>query len=267
MNALVNNTFNELVFKDRNKLFGGYFIRKMYSSNVLNAVLLSVALFSLALVSPLIYNNYFKTKEKQETVQMVEVKLEDIPSIDPNEPPPPPAPKIELPQMATIKFLPPVIKEDKEVIEEEVPEQAQLEKAVISSSAHEGDDAQGLNELIVNGTGGNGIVEEKEEILTFVSEMPEFKGGHDKLQEFFQKHIIYPDHAKDNNIEGTVWISFVVHKDGSLSDFKVVKSIGHGCDEEALRVAKMMPHWNPGKANGVAKTVSRKCPIAFALQN
>ena len=110
-------------------------------------------------------------------------------------------------------------------------------------------------------------MEEREEVLTFVSEMPEFKGGHDKLQEFFNEHIRYPENAKDHNIEGTVWISFIVHKDGSLSDFKVVKSLGHGCDEEALRVAKKMPHWNPGKANGVAKTVARKCPIAFSLQN
>ena len=266
MSSLVNNTFNEIVFHDRNKLFGGYLIRKLYSNNVINAVFISIAFFSVALVSPLIYNKYFKAEKVKEEIQLVEVKLEDIPSIDPNEPPPPPAPKIEMPPVATVKFLPPVIKEDKDIIEEDVPDEEQLEKAVISNTTQEGEDAKGLNELIVSGTGGTGIVEEKEEKLTFVGQMPEFKGGHDKMQEFFQKHIIYPDHAKDNNIEGTVWISFVVHKDGSLSDFKVVKSIGHGCDEEALRVAKMMPHWEPGKANGVPKTVSRKCPIAFALK-
>jgi len=270
MSTIINSQFNEIVFQNRNKLFGSYIIRKNYSSDVIRAVAFSIVFFSLALLSPIIYN-YFTPTKMGESIDVQEVTLlEQPPSIDPNELPPPPAPRVELPKISTIKFIPPVVKEDKEVIEkEEVPDQTKMENSIISNTTQEGDNAKGLNELILNSGNGNGsgIVEHKEEVLTYVGQMPEFTGGHTKMEEFFQKHIKYPESAKENNIVGKVWISFIVHKNGSLSDFKVIKSLSHGCDEEALRVAKMMPHWQPGKENGVPKDVLRKCPISFTLEN
>src|SRR6185437_13483263 len=135
MSTIVNSRFNEIVFEDRNKLFGSYILRKNYSSDIIKAAAFSITFISLALISPIIYN-YFKPVKVAEQLEMQEVTLlEQPPSINPNEPPPPPAARIEMPKVSTIKFIPPVVKEDKEVVEEEdVPEQEKLESSVISNT-------------------------------------------------------------------------------------------------------------------------------------
>ncbi|MFH2141872.1 MAG: energy transducer TonB [Bacteroidota bacterium] len=99
-----------------------------------------------------------------------------------------------------------------------------------------------------------------------VDDMPTFPGGEEQLFKFISENIQYPDSAKENNIMGTVYLSFVVTKNGSLADVKAIRSIGGGCDEEAIRVIKSMPRWNPGKQNGQAVPVQFVIPIKFALQ-
>jgi protein TonB len=99
--------------------------------------------------------------------------------------------------------------------------------------------------------------------------MPEFPCGIDAIHDFLYKNINYPDIAKESNIQGRVTVKFVVSEDGSMSDFSVVKGIGGGCDEEAVRVLKKMASgikWKPGKQNGRAVKVYYTLPITFKLE-
>ncbi len=100
-------------------------------------------------------------------------------------------------------------------------------------------------------------------VYSFVEEMP---GPSVDILEFLAKNIVYPDSARRRNIQGRVAIQFVVNEDGSLSDFKVVRGLGYGCDQEAIRVLKSMPLWKPAKQNGKAVKVYYTQPMNFKLQ-
>ena len=83
---------------------------------------------------------------------------------------------------------------------------------------------------------------------------------------FISDNIVYPSMAKESNIQGTVYVTFVVEADGSITDVKVLRGLGGGCDEEAVRVVKMMPKWNAGKQSGKSVRVQFNLPIKFTLQ-
>ena len=106
----------------------------------------------------------------------------------------------------------------------------------------------------------------EEEVFLVVEENPEFPGGPAKLLEYVQKNLKYPMMARESDIQGKVFVGFVVEKDGSISNVKVLRGIGGGCDEEAMRVIKSLPKWKPGKQRGKAVRVSYQIPVFFKLQ-
>lgn len=106
----------------------------------------------------------------------------------------------------------------------------------------------------------------EQEIFTIVEEQPSFPGGEASLFDYLRKNIVYPTIARESNIQGTVFVQFVVEPDGSVSNVKVLRGIGGGCDEEAIRVVKNMPKWNPGKQRGKPVRVYFNLPIRFVLQ-
>ncbi len=107
---------------------------------------------------------------------------------------------------------------------------------------------------------------QEQEIFQIVEEMPAYPGGEQKLMEFVAKNIKYPQIARETGIQGRVFVGFVVEPDGSVSNVKVLRGIGGGCDEEAMRVVKSMPKWKPGKQRGKAVRVSYMLPVNFKLQ-
>jgi len=100
------------------------------------------------------------------------------------------------------------------------------------------------------------------EPFRIVTQMPEFIGD---MHAYIGSHIHYPESARENNIDGRVVVEFVVNEDGVVTNAKVVKGIGGGCDQEALRIVSGMPKWKPGKQNGVAVKVYFVLPIVFQL--
>lgn len=106
----------------------------------------------------------------------------------------------------------------------------------------------------------------EEEVFTIVEEMPAFPGGEAKLFEYLGKNIKYPQIAKEAGISGVVYVNFVVGAQGNITDVKVLRGIGGGCDEEAVRVVKNMPKWKPGKQRGKPVKVSYNLPIRFSLK-
>ncbi|MBX2980065.1 MAG: energy transducer TonB [Flavobacteriales bacterium] len=107
------------------------------------------------------------------------------------------------------------------------------------------------------------VEEEQDVIYTIVEVMPEFPGGKEALLEYLQKNVVYPPKAQAAGISGTVYVTFVVRPDGSITDAKVLRGIGGGCDEEAQRVVKSMPNWKPGTQRGVAVPVQYNLPVRF----
>ncbi|GAB4139495.1 MAG: hypothetical protein Fur0041_14680 [Bacteroidia bacterium] len=95
---------------------------------------------------------------------------------------------------------------------------------------------------------------------------PTFKEGRAALEKFLADNTKYPAAAQKNNITGVVIVYFIVKKDGTLSDFKVLKGLGYGCDEEALRVAKLMPPWNPGKKDGIVVDMEYNIAVKFGVK-
>jgi protein TonB len=104
-----------------------------------------------------------------------------------------------------------------------------------------------------------------DEIFRFVEQEPEFIGGNEMLLKYINDHLRYPENASDALVEGRVIVEFIVHNDGSISDVRVVRGLGYGCDEEAMRLFKNMPKWNPGKQHGKAVNVIYSLPIIFVL--
>lgn len=268
-------TLDDIVFATRNRAYGAYSLRKEYPRNVTRALIIGVVLFTLATLSPTIINAL--TPEDKDEQAMVEVDLMKLPPppIDPNEPPPPPPPPVEVPKVNTVKFLPPEVKPDEEVPEETPPPAVEeLKEAVAAEKTQEGD--PNAEEVIVapeESTGPTKVevaveapAPKEDEIFTVVEQQPEFAGGMSALNQYLSKNIRYPAAAQRANVSGRVFVSFVVNTDGSIQDVAVLKGLGFGTDEEAVRVVKSMPKWKPGKQSGRPVRVKYNLPINFQLE-
>lgn len=181
----------------------------------------------------------------QRTVEIIEEEMVEITKQEAPKPQPP-APK---PQATQIQ----VVEDDVEV-EDEIDINAEVsQEEIIEEYVYEAPEIE--EEEIVEA-----------EIFTVVEQMPEFPGGAVEMTKFIQKNIKYPMMARESDIQGRVYVNFVVEPDGSVSNVTVMRGIGGGCDEEAVRIVNMMPKWNPGKQRGVAVRCSFTVPIVFRLQ-
>lgn len=168
---------------------------------------------------------------------------------------------------STIKFTPPVIKPDEEVKDTVVIKtQEEVTKASVAisvadvkgSTDEKAVDIADLNKQVVEDTISQPYV--------YVEQMPQFPGGDNALHKFISSNLRYPESAIDNGIVGRVFVQFVVNSSGIITSVKVLRGIGGGCDEEAIRVIKSMPKWLPGKQNGSPVRVQFVLPIVFQLQ-
>ncbi|MEN9339282.1 MAG: hypothetical protein RIQ62_594, partial [Bacteroidota bacterium] len=174
---------------------------------------------------------------------------------------PPPVP----PQ---VKFTPPVIKKAEEVREDEKPaEQKELETKMASTTNAEGNTTNiEAPPVLEKPNTVENAAPAKEEIFEFVEQNAEFPGGDDALYKYLGEHIHYSNQAREQGITGKVVLTFVVHGgDGSISDVKVIRSLGYGLDEEAIRQVKSMPRWKPAKQNGKDVSSTFTLPIDFRL--
>jgi len=190
----------------------------------------------------------YKSYDKQ-TIDLTQRAVDEIPEeIIPIteqkvKPPPPPPPK----QVTQIKIVEDDVEVDDEIdIDVEADEDMVVEEYIPPMEEEE-------------------EVEEAE-IFTVVESMPEFPGGMGELMKYLGTSIKYPPLAKESGIQGRVFINFVVEPNGSISNVKVLRGIGGGCDEEAVRVVENMPNWKPGKQRGKAVRVSYNLPVKFTLQ-
>jgi periplasmic protein TonB len=246
---------DEIVFEKRNKNYGAYFMRKKYNRFVTYALVVACAVILAATIIPYIL---FKQAHSVNDNKDVSVELLDLtkPPEDAPPPPPPPPPPEALEQK--VKFTAPVVTTDS-VEDSGALNQDDLNQQSTTTAVTE------ETEIVVEET-ENQVIEQQAPILTIVELMPSYEGGEAAMYEWLGNNIKYPQVAKENTITGTVIVTFVVEKDGSITDVKVLKDIGGGCGEEALRVVKMMPKWKAGKQNGVPVRVQFNLPIRFTLE-
>lgn len=257
----------DVVFTDRNKAYGAYDLRKQNPKTTRNALFIGIAVFVFILSFQTILNfiSGFIPKA-QDKVKITNVVLQPPPPIDQKKPPPPP-PEPPKPKIDQVKFPPPIVKPDNEV-KEQPPTVKELEVADPGQKTVKGDPNADINIAEPVGNSDQKAVTEEDpnKIFTAVEKEPEFAGGIEKFYKYLQNNIHYPAIAKENNVQGKVFVSFVVERDGTLTDVKVARSLGSGCDEEAVRVLRASPKWKPGIQNGRPVRVAYTMPISFALQ-
>jgi protein TonB len=256
----------DVVFTDRNKAYGAYELRKQSPKNTNKALIFGVILF-VVLISAQTIINFISgfIPKASEKVKITNVVLQPPPPIDKKQPPPPP-PEPPKPKVDQVKFPPPVVKPDNEV-KEQPPTVKELEVADPGQKTLKGDPNADIkiDEPVGNSDVKAVTEEDPNKIFTAVEKDPAFKGGIEKFYAYLSKNIHYPAIAKENNVQGKVFVTFVVERDGSLTDIKVVRGIGSGCDEEAKRVLASSPKWTPGIQNGRPVRVQYTMPISFTL--
>jgi len=245
-----------MVFEGRNKEYGAYADRKKSSKRHTLALIIAVSAFTVGVSAPVLLKVLAPEKKTRnvEVTSLADIKIDKPVENKVEAPPPPPPPK------ATVKFTPP------EVTTEEVDNEMKPVDAIkeanksIGSSDNDGTNDPNAVEQDFK------AVEEKEEPLTFVEQMPEFPGGTDAMMKYLYSNIRYPSIASEMGITGKVVLQFVVDKHGKIGAVKVLRSIGGGCDEEAIRVIKTMPGWKPGRQNGKEVPVWFTLPVSFQLK-
>lgn len=247
--------FDDLVFDNRNKSYGAYVIRQSYSFNIFIGLIIGLFIIGTVIAIPYI-QAFFKGRHEVVLQKKVEINMENIDPLKEEKPlEKPPEPKMDL-----VKFTVPIITTEEDV---EIVTQEDLLVSNPGNVTQEGD---------INFTGMQGDGDETvgntntDEVFTVVEQMPEFPGGESAMNDFLDKNLQYPQMAKEQSIQGKVWIGFIVDKFGNVSNVEVLRGIGGGCDEEAARVVGIMPRWNPGKQSGRPVIVKFRFPINFTLR-
>lgn len=248
-------SFEEIVFRNRNKAYGAFLLRKSYSRTVTVAAIITLFVFSV-LVSWAVLNANSRGSVKPPDWK---VPVDSTIFLKPVPPPELPPEKELLPTERS--FLRPVIVDT--AVENNMVTQGELD-GTANPPVNEGTDPGAIDSVPVR----SDPVQPPDPGPAYmvVQEMPEFPGGEPEMHRFLNKNITYPSFARETGISGTVYLGFVVEPDGSISNLKILRGIGGGCEDEALRVVQMMPKWKPGRQQGHEVRVQFTLPIKFTLQ-
>ena len=272
---LISRDWTEMVFEGRNKEYGAYRLRKNAGKRNLYS-LITIFIAALAIWGGISLVKFVESrtksvaqtivaelsalnqpKKKAEVKQQQKVKLEQ-------------PEKVVERVKSSVKFTAPVIKKDDEVKpEDELKTQDELmntKTAIGALDVKGNDDANGEVLKLKEAVAQPEPKPEVEKVFDVVEQMPSFPGGPSALMEWLSNNVKYPVVAQENGVQGRVVVSFVVERDGSITDVKVVRGVDPSLDREASRVVRAMPRWIPGKQNGSAVRVKYNVPVAFRLQ-
>ena len=272
---LIDNGWVDLVFEGKNQAYGAYQLRKNTGVRNLKAIItmfVGFAIIAAIVIAKVSFDNYMASRnaaietdvELQNLAEKKEIKQEkkdEDPGME----------KIEIERVkSSVAFTVPEIKKDDEVKEDqEMKSQEDLAEtnAAIGAFTVEGNDetaeVKHVEEKIAE---PEPVKEEETKVFDVVEQMPSFPGGPSALMQYLSSNIKYPVVAEENGVQGRVVCTFVVERDGSITDVRVIKSVDPSLDKEAVRVVKGMPKWIPGKQNGSAVRVKYTVPVTFRLQ-
>ena len=276
---LTRNGWCDLIFEGRNKEYGAYKLRTQTGKRNLKAIITIAILAALCII-------LFYIKAGYDAYQAAHAKNENVTEISALNQPKKKEAKVERKVQveekkevvkevkSSIKFTAPVIKKDADVKpEEEMKTQDQIMQTNTAIGALDGKGNSDQGE-IVKGTQrvetepvkAEPKPEVENKVFDVVEQMPSFPGGPSALMQYLSSNIKYPVVAQENGVQGRVVVSFVVERDGSITDVQVARSVDPSLDREAQRVVRNMPRWIPGKQNGQAVRVKYNVPVAFRLQ-
>ena len=271
----------DMVFAGKNKEYGAYQLRKGTSGRNIKSLLILV--IAAALVGGFLAWKVIEQKQAEEQQAYMEAmelaKLQEQAKKEEKKKPEKVQPKIEAKKeipvaRETQKFTAPVIKKDELVKEEnQVKQMDKLDEKVAVGTENK----EGVKDRTIEAVRSEIAVaapppppapkpEVSTKVFDVVEEMPSFPGGQGALMSYLASNIKYPVVAQENGVQGRVIVSFVVERDGSISDVRVARSVDPSLDREAQRVVKSMPRWKPGKQNGSAVRVKYTVPVVFRLQ-
>lgn len=248
----------DMVFEGRNKAYGAYVLRKENPKVTLIALFIGATVFASLLALPMIDWSSDEEVEEEKVVMVDMANLppppEEVKPLLPPPPPPPPAPKID-----EVKFVKPKVVEKEKVVEEIKTIEELKDKNVGAKDIKGRDDG----EIVIDKPSGEGdkavkIVEDNT-VYSAVEVRPDFPGGIQKFYDFVGRNY----RAPDEDVKGKVYVQFVVEKDGTLTDIKVMRDLGYGTGAEAIRVLKKSPKWKPGIQNGRPVRVLYSLPISI----
>jgi len=271
---LIDNGWVDLVFDGKNQAYGAYQLRKDTGKRNLKSLLtmfIGFAIIAAIVIAKVSIDNYIASRNAaiETDVELTSLAEKKEAKVERKEEPQ--VEKIEVEKVkSSVAFTTPEIKKDEEVQEDqEMKSQDELAatNTAIGAFTVEGNDEQAGEVLKAKEVIAQPEPKEEEtKVFDVVEEMPQFPGGPSALFEYLSKNIKYPVVAEENGVQGRVIVTFVVERDGSITDVKVVKSVDPSLDKEATRVVKSMPHWIPGKQNGSAVRVKYTVPVTFKLQ-
>ena len=272
---LIDNGWVDLVFDGKNQAYGAYQLRKDTGKRNLKALLTMFAGFAIIaaiVIAKVSIDNYIASRNAaiETDVELTSLAEKKEAKVERKEEPQ--VEKIEVEKVkSSVAFTTPEIKKDEEVQEDQ--EMKSQEELAATNTAIGAFDVKGNDEAEGEVLKAKEVIaqpeppkEEETKVFDVVEEMPQFPGGPQALFEYLSKNIKYPVVAEENGVQGRVIVTFVVERDGSITDVKVVKSVDPSLDKEAQRVVKSMPHWIPGKQNGSAVRVKYTVPVTFRLQ-
>ncbi|MBY0542357.1 MAG: TonB family protein [Sphingobacteriaceae bacterium] len=262
-----------IVFNNRNKNYGAYELRSQSSTILMKALFSASALFIALFVAPVIYSHYNPDEEVLVT-RVIEINnpqvIHEMKKEEPKKAEPLKAEPIKE-KIKTVKFSANIKVVEDTKVNLPPPTTDELKDVVIGGLTQDGVSGQenAMPSTITNGGGGGqaqeGLVDNSVHNIAGVEVYPEFPGGMAAWAKFIQRNLRYPYMAQDANVQGKVYLSFVVEKDGSITDVSVLKGIGAGCDEEAMRVIKKSPKWKAGQQNNQTVRVRYTMPISYTL--
>ena len=271
---LIDNGWVDLVFEGKNHSYGAYQLRKNTGKRNVMAILvmfaIGVAIAAFVAIKGVVENAMKQDVAIEADVELAKLAEKKEAKVEKKEEPK--LEKIEVEKVkSSVKFVPPVIKKDSEVKpEEELKSQEELNKTNTAIGAF---DVKGNDEAAGEVLKAKEVIaqpeppkEEETKVFDVVEQMPSFPGGPSALMQFLSSNIKYPVVAEENGVQGRVVCTFVVERDGSITDVRVIKSVDPSLDKEAVRVVKSMPKWIPGKQNGSAVRVKYTVPVTFRLQ-
>jgi len=255
----LDEQFDEIVFQNRNKNYGAYFLRKAYKNHLSKALLITVSISMIVCSLPLLAH-YFKDDKIPEILSAsYEYELSDINKAAEEKTKLPSVPKIKNPENAIVyrTFQPThdTIMDYKNFISDELNKKTIVSYIDTTSGQ---DTTSTFNPIVID------IIPDIT-IPTIVEEMPIFPGGESELMKFFKKNFLYPEPERDLGVMGIVVVSFVVETDGSITSIGIYKGETANLNAEAIRLISIMPKWKPGKQNGAEVRVAINLPVRFTL--
>jgi len=254
---LLKNQWLDIVFDGRNKAYGAYELRRTNGKTSLRSLIIGGVIFVFLVSLPVLANLIPDSSDEDVLDQKITtVKLPPKEKPPENLPPPPPPP----PKVDQVKFVKPVVAKAEEVTEEP-PKVEEIKDKKIGAETIKGDpDAELTVEPV--GNGPSAVVEEDNQIYNTagIEVKPDFPGGMEKFYKYVGNNYQTPE---EEGLKGKVYVTFVVEKDGSLTDIKVIRDIGYGTGKEAIRVLNKCPKWNPGEQNGKKVRVLYSLPITI----